>query len=114
MTTRARKYLAGAAIAASLIGLSVTPAQAAPSASGFWSNKCEFGHACLEFRDIPSWWNIVGCGHHDIFMIPVYGKAHGNTFRVTYQNDRWDEVARWTERPLDSRNQLVSAYVFCP
>ncbi len=104
-------------MAASLIGALATPSQAAPAAkttkAGFWSNSCEYGRACIRGSGSQLWWNLDGCGYHDIYILPAWGKAHGNSFRVVYRNGLWDEVAAWTDRPLDHTTETIGAWVPC-
>jgi hypothetical protein len=57
--------------------------------------------------------NMDGCGSHQVYMSADRGIAHGNAFRVTYQDNRWDEVAQWSTRILDVTNPTISAYVYC-
>lgn len=59
------------------------------------------------------WWNFDGCGPHAINAIADLGQAHGNRFRVTYQDKRWDEVAQRTTRFLDLSNPIISVDVYC-
>jgi hypothetical protein len=59
------------------------------------------------------WWNFDGCGLHVISAVADLGQAHGNRFRVTYQDNRWDEVAPRTTRFLDYSNPITSAFVYC-
>jgi hypothetical protein len=117
MTTLVRKAMASAALATSLIGVCAAPAQAAPatvSADGYWSYSCEAGRACISAPGSPRlWWNFDGCGFHPTYGIADLGQAHGNRFRITYQDGRWDEVAPSTTRFLDLSNPISSAYVYC-
>jgi hypothetical protein len=117
MTNRLLRTLASAAMAASLIGALATPAQAAPppkaTEAGFWSNVCEYGHACIRGVGSQSWWNLDGCGWHDVYILPVWGKAHGNSFSVFYRNNLWDDVLAWTDRPLDYTTETTGAWVPC-
>jgi hypothetical protein len=73
------------------------PAQAEPatvSAGGYWAHTCDAGRACISSPATPrKWWNFDGCGLHVINAAADVGWAHGNRFRVTYQDGRWDEVA---------------------
>ena len=102
---------------ASMVGLSTAPAQAAPAAlsgDGYWSYSCEAGRACISSPGSPRmWWNFDGCGPHRIDAIADVGQAHGNRFRITYQDYRWDEVAQFTSRFLDYSNPIISADVYC-
>ena len=118
MTNRLRKALAGATMAAALTGLCAIPAQAAPQtpeSGGFWAYSCQAGRACIVgFTTDPlKVWNIDGCGYHSINIAPDEGIAHGNAFRVTYADGRWDEVAQWSSRTLDATNAAVSVNVYC-
>ncbi|MEU0881241.1 hypothetical protein ABZ345_21745 [Lentzea sp. NPDC005914] len=113
-----RKALACAAAGLSLAGVFTASAQAAPEVKvgvGHWSRNCDYGHACI-YPDQPSpglWWVFDACGFHDFGLLPWSGKAHGNPFRVTYQDGRWDDVEAWTSRRLDARNQAKYVYVYC-
>lgn len=117
MTNLLLRTVAYATMAASLIGVLATPAQAAPppkaTEAGFWSYSCESGRACIRGSGSHLWWNLDGCGYHDVFILPAWGQAHGNSFRVFYRNDLWDDVAAWTDRPLDHTNETVGVLVFC-
>jgi hypothetical protein len=113
-----RKALACATTALSLVGVCAAPSQAAPEmkvGAGHWSNSCDYGHACIEptVHEPATYWVFDGCGFHDFYILPAYGKAHGNAFRVTYQNNRWDDVEAWTSRPLDRYNETKYVYVYC-
>jgi len=113
-----RKALACATAALSLAGMSPAPSQAAPDLqlkTGHWSNSCDAGHACIEpTTHWPATYYVFdGCYFHTIYILPAYGKAHGNAFRVTYQNDRWDDVEAWTSRPLDRLTETKYVYVYC-
>lgn len=110
-----RTTIAGAAAAALMIGVGAVPADAAPP-TGFWSSTCQDGRACI--ADSPSdhdasWWNADGCGFQPLSIWAWRGRAHGNKFRVTYRDDRWDEVQPWTTRALDGTNPTKSIYVYC-
>ena len=107
-----RKALACASATVFLAGVGATPSQAA---TGHWSNTCDYGHACIA-PDLPppgGWWVFDGCGFHEFYALPWSGKAHGNAFRVTYQNGHWDDVEAWTSRRLDARNETKYVYVYC-
>ena len=117
MTSLLRKALACVTTAASLTGLCATSAQAAPATvlGGFWAYDCPYGRACVETltTDALDTWVFDGCGYHDIYANVTWGIAHGNKFRITYEDGRWDEVAAWTDRPLDKTNPTDYAYVYC-
>jgi hypothetical protein len=109
--------MAASTLAASLIGVCAAPAQAAPatvSAGGYWSYSCEAGRACISAPASPRlWWNFDGCGLHPLNAAADWAQAHGNSFRVTYQDNRWDDVAQWSSRFLDYSNAIISVYVYC-
>ncbi|HEX8870103.1 MAG TPA: hypothetical protein VF821_30860 [Lentzea sp.] len=112
------KALTGVAAAAALMCANVSAAQAVPaplSAGGFWAYSCQAGRACIEGSTPPPymWWNFDGCYFHELYMLPAKGQAHGNAFRVTYQNNKWDDVEPWTTRWLDAHNETKYAYVYC-
>lgn len=104
-----------------MIGVFATPALAEPAAkraeaTGFWAYSCQSGRACIQSNldpVYPSWWNFDGCGHHGYTAVATWGQAHGNRFRVTYQDGRWDDVAAWSGRALDRRNDPRSVWVYC-
>ena len=118
---RLQKALACAATAVSLIGVCTSSAQAvqqpdATQGDGFWAWTCQDGRACVEginMGGLPPWWNFDGCGFHAFYIPPFRGWAHGNAFRVTYQDNRWDDVEPWTTRYLDSHNDAKYVYVYC-
>ncbi|MFC0543054.1 hypothetical protein [Kutzneria chonburiensis] len=113
MINRFGTTIAGAAAAAVLIGVCAVPAQAAPP-TGFWSSTCQDGRACIsDATTDPSWWNANGCGFQPLAIWAWRGQAHGNRFRVTYQDGRWDEVQPWTTRSLDGTNPTRSVFVYC-
>lgn len=110
-----------------MIGVGAAPAQATPTATaqaepsaktaaagGYWADTCDYGRACIQLADPPQkFWNMVGCGHHPIRDLYDWAVAHGNAFRVTYVDDRWDLVGRWSARSLDGNNLVRSVWVFC-
>ena len=115
---RLQKVLACATTVVSVFGVCAAPSQAAPEikvGAGHWSNTCDYGHACI-YPNLPppgAWWVFDGCGFHDFYTLPWAGQAHGNAFRVTYQNGHWDDVEAWTSRRLDARNETKYVYVYC-
>jgi hypothetical protein len=118
LMNRLRKALACATTAASLVGLCAAPSQAAPEmkvGAGHWSNRCDAGHACVEISGHrpATYWVFDGCYFHTIYTLALSGVAHGNAFRVTYQNDHWDDVEAWTNRPLDNHTETKYVYVYC-
>ena len=122
MINRLRKALVCAMVAAPLIAVCATPSSAATSAEqvemagGSWQTICLSGRACVRSNvpvGRPSWWNFDGCGPHAFYPKALAGQAHGNRFRVTYQDDRWDDVQPWSSRPLDGNNNPKSVFVFC-
>ncbi|WP_045310811.1 hypothetical protein [Lentzea aerocolonigenes] len=118
MSTSLGKVLTGAAAAAALLCANASAVQAAPaplSSDGFWAGTCQAGRACIEASTPPpyKWWNFDGCYFHTFYLLPSKGTAHGNAFRVTYQDDKWDDVEPWTTRWLDARNETKYVYVYC-
>ncbi|MDJ1136056.1 hypothetical protein [Streptomyces iconiensis] len=77
-----------------------------------WSNKCNYGRACI-YKNSSEVWNVEKCGFNPIHDYYGWAKAHGNTFVVTYQNGLQDRVPAWTERGLDPNNLVTSVDVFC-
>lgn len=113
-----RKTLACAAMTASVVGLGAIPAQAESSQEPVgvtrWRNLCEHGSACIRLaNNINRWWNFDGCGPHGVHDYYGRAQAHGNAFRVFYQDGRWDHVPPWTSRALDPHNLIVRAEVYC-
>lgn len=98
-------------------GVTAAPASTpkTPEAGGFWAYSCQAGRACIVgyTSDPLKVWNIDGCGYHSISMSADEGIAHGNAFRVTYADGRWDEVVQWSSRTLDAANAAVSVNVYC-
>ncbi len=117
MIDRLRKGLVCAVMAVPMIGLCATPSLAEePEATGYWATFCESGRACVKSNVPPGakpWFNFNGCGRHAFFAKAVWGKAHGNKFRVTYKDNRWDEVNPGSDRPLDGNNNPKYVDVYC-
>lgn len=89
----------------------------AAAADGYWADGCDPGRACV-WTNHGDWgrgnaWNFIGCGMHGLSYWFNAGQAHGNKFRVTYQDGRWDETPAWTSRALDDTNLAKSAWVYC-
>lgn len=117
MMNRLRRSLTCAAMAATMTALFVSPAQAVTEDGGFWASSCLDGRACIEangpVNQPPQWWNFDGCYFHAFYLLPYYGRAHGNAFRVTYGDGRWDDVEAWSGRRLDGTNETKYVYVYC-
>jgi len=112
MITRLHKILAGTVTGVALVGVCASPAQAADNS--YWASNCAAGRACVQVNNSQgSWWNLDGCGFHNLFLAPWAATAHGNSFRVTYQDGRWDDVNPWSTRRLDVNNRTVSVFVNC-
>lgn len=122
MIDRLRKALVCAMMAAPLIGVGATPALAESAAeqpelqAGSWETICLSGRACIRSNvpaGQPAWYNFNGCGSHTFTPRAFWGQAHGNRFRVTYKDNRWDEVAAGSNRALDGNNWPKSVFVYC-
>ncbi|MFI6165279.1 hypothetical protein ACIBCN_00695 [Nocardia sp. NPDC051052] len=113
MRNRLGKALVCATMAGSAIGLFAAPSQAAPEAGGgYWSDHCDWGRACIQHIG-GAWYNLDGCGFHGINDLYTRAQAHGNGFRVYYQDGRTDDAAAWTTRGLDPNNRVVNVEVWC-
>ncbi|MEU7046493.1 hypothetical protein AB0A77_36350 [Streptomyces varsoviensis] len=85
---------------------------------GYWATQCDYGQACIKLsglREGPggAYWNMIGCGRHPIYDYYDAGIAHGNTFIVTYRDNRWDRVDAWSGRGLDPTNPVTEVFVIC-
>jgi hypothetical protein len=114
------RITAGATALATTVGavivLAGSPATA--DAGGYWANQCDYGRACLHLsgrRSGPGgeYWNVNGCGFHQIGDYYDFAIARGNHFIVTYIDNRWDRVEAWTSRELDPANLATNVYVAC-
>ncbi|MGW1430942.1 hypothetical protein ACWD6K_20280, partial [Streptomyces sp. NPDC002431] len=59
------------------------------------------------------YWNVNGCGYHQVRDRYAGATAHGNAFQVVYLDGRWDEVRPWTSRGLDENNLVTVVNVIC-
>ncbi|MEU2556812.1 hypothetical protein ABZ589_34945 [Streptomyces sp. NPDC013313] len=102
---------------AAAAGASIALASGPASAAGFWGNACQDGRACIVLAHGTgpggAYWNIDGCKHHSIHDYYKTALAQGNAFYVNYANGKWDYVAPWTGRPLDSSTLVTSVDVLC-
>ncbi|WP_406134976.1 hypothetical protein [Streptomyces sp. NBC_01089] len=85
---------------------------------GYWATQCDYGRACLHLSGLRqgpggAYWNMIGCGRHPINDYYDAGLAHGNTFIVTYLDNRWDRVDAWTGRGLDASNLVTEVFIPC-
>ncbi len=111
------RFVSRATVLATTFGAAVAlasgPAAASVSTKG-WSPQCDWGKACIRLAsDAGRWWNMNNCGYNPINDRYSWGKAHGNSFTVTYVNGTWDRVEAWTERPLDGNNTVIRVDVHC-
>ncbi|MFJ6016645.1 hypothetical protein [Streptomyces sp. NPDC092952] len=100
-----------------VVALAGSPASAADG-GGFWAPTCEYGRACIKLsqgRSGPGgpYWNVNGCGYHQVRDRYAGATAHGNAFQVVYLDGRWDEVRPWTSRGLDENNLVTVVNVIC-
>ncbi|GHE35232.1 MULTISPECIES: hypothetical protein [Streptomyces] len=94
-----------------LIGGSGT-ASAADVHPQYWNYKCDYGRACI-YSISGQVWNADQCGVNPVNGVYNYAKAHGNSFRVWYQDWTWDVVTAWSERTLDGGNVVTEVQVYC-
>lgn len=113
-----KKIAAAAATAVTLLaGALVSGASSASAADyqpDFWSDRCNAGRACIFPSNAPGVWNADRCGDN---FIPAqsfyYAQSAANPFTVYYRDGRWDYVAGYTVRPLDTRNLVIKVVVWC-
>ncbi|MER7349210.1 hypothetical protein ABT390_27805 [Streptomyces aurantiacus] len=107
-----------AALGAAAVATASAPAAADVSAK-FWDTKCNFGRACVYKLHGPegrNWWNIEHCGYTPLNDYFTHAKAHGNSFRVYYNDNpnQWDYVAAGTDRPIGQGGDRASGVtVYC-
>ncbi|MGQ4434322.1 hypothetical protein [Streptomyces sp. SAS_260] len=114
------RFTAWATTLATAVGATIVIAgsPASADAGGYWAWQCDPGRACLHLsggRAAPGgpYWNVNGCGPHQIGDYYDFAIARGNHFIVTYIDDRWDRVDAWTSRDLDPANLATNVWVFC-
>ncbi|MFG2441186.1 hypothetical protein [Streptomyces sp. NPDC048508] len=100
------------ALGVGVLGGGSSTASAAGVNPQYWSNKCDYGRACI-YGVSGRVFNADGCGNNSIHGNFDYAKAYGNSFRVWYQDNRWDLVPAWTERTLDGSNLVAKVEVYC-
>jgi len=113
-----KKLAAGAATAIALLTGALTvgasPAAAAEYQPDFWSDRCEYGRACIFPTYASGVWNAPNCGET---YLPAqsfyYAQSAANPFTVFYRDGRSDYVAGYTSRPLDYRNLVIKVVVWC-
>lgn len=81
----------------------------------YWAWACDYGRACLwhNLGMAHQAWNVEHCAYSDVHDYYDGAHANGNSFRVFYQDGRWDQVDKWTSRPLDPNNLATGVYVYC-
>lgn len=109
------------AVALGVATLTVAPssASAAEAQPQFWNYRCEYGRACVYHVD-GNVWNVEQCGVSGLHDYYDYAKAHGNSFRIWFQ-DRFEDpeefidVPAWTEKalPSDVDHLAYRVQVFC-
>ncbi|WP_406349252.1 hypothetical protein OHA44_36915 [Streptomyces sp. NBC_00144] len=106
--------LATAAVATIVL----TGSPAAADGGGYWANQCDYGRACIKLgrghttMNGPIW-NVIGCGSHQINDYYGEAMAQGNSTEIYYIDNRWDDVAAWSSRPLDENNLATNIWVNC-
>ncbi|MFI6662479.1 hypothetical protein ACIBL8_44030 [Streptomyces sp. NPDC050523] len=105
------------AVAAALGAAALISGPGTASAAGmhaqYWTDRCDYGRACL-YREDGNVFNAGHCGSTaGLFYRFDYAKANGNSFTVYYQDGRWDFVAAWSERILDVTNIVTQVNVHC-
>ena len=115
------RFATWAATLATTVGATIvlagSPATAADG-GGYWAWGCEYGRVCVHLsgiRSTPSgsWYNLIGCGGHQIGDYYDEVVAYGNPANVHYIDDRWDRVNAWSNRPLDPTNLATNVWVLC-
>ncbi|MCF0087102.1 MULTISPECIES: hypothetical protein [Streptomyces] len=94
------------------LGTGILIGSSSSASAAYLSYKCDDGRACV-YDTLGQVWNMEHCGNNPIYGRFNYAKAHGNTFRVWYQNNTWDFVSAWTERSLDGGNMVTQVDVYC-
>jgi len=113
MKLRTRLPVTAAALAAAVLFGGPGTASAAVQPA-YWKAQCDAGKACLmNAQNPPVFWNVDHCGDNLLHSRFQWAQAHGNTFRVYYENGLWDRIDPWTQRPLDPGPWVVRVNVVC-
>jgi hypothetical protein len=113
MLGRLKKALVCATLAASTIGLSAAPAQAATAGTDYFSTQCDSGRACLLLWGTSTkWWNAEHCGVNKVNDYYSLAQASGNNLIVYYTGDIPVHVQAWHQVSLNKR-LIVEMYVEC-
>ncbi|MFF9345589.1 hypothetical protein [Streptomyces sp. NPDC014734] len=110
-----RKTIASAAAALTFTATGVL-ASAGPAAADGVYDTCLAGRACIWFAQgvyTGKVWVFEGCGYHTLNDKFKWAEAHGNPFKIFYNNGSTDTVNRWQARSLDGVNVANHVEIYC-
>ncbi|MGI5340929.1 hypothetical protein ACQEVS_27760 [Streptomyces sp. CA-181903] len=110
-----RKTVASAAAALTLAATGVLAGTGSAAADGVY-DTCTSGRACIWFAQgvyAGKVWVFEGCGYHTLNDKFKWAEAHGNPFKIFYNNGSTDTVNRWQARSLDGVNVANHVEIYC-
>ncbi|MFH8984763.1 hypothetical protein [Streptomyces varsoviensis] len=115
MARISRKTIASTGAALTLAATAILTGAGPAAADGMY-DTCLPGRACITFAQgvyAGKVWVFEGCGYHPVNDKFKWAEAHGNPFKIFYNNGSWDQVDRWQARSLDGINVANHVEIYC-
>lgn len=87
-------------------------ASAADVQPQYWSNKCDYGRACVS-KVSGDTWNIEKCGVSGLNDYFGWAKSHGNAFTIYFENGTIAHLWAWDNKSFPSNTRARQVNVHC-